>query len=152
MPPSLEKQNTIDDVYRSPNSDPTVVSNEHAVEENYNMIDWFKKCLRNYTNFSGRARRKEYWYFALANWLIGVIAMIVDAIIFDTPTGLFYAVAVLGLLIPGLAVLSRRLHDTGRSAWWFLIVLVPLLGSIALIVFLATETKFERNKWGAPAK
>jgi len=59
---------------------------------------------------------------------------------------------VLALFIPSLAVAVRRLHDTGRSGWWFLIALIPLIGTILLIVWLATETKQETNKWGQPAK
>ena len=130
----------------------SVMNNNHSAEANYGIIDWFKKGLRNYTNFSGRARRKEYWYFFLVQMGVVIIAMILDAFIFSSETGLFYIVAALGLFLPGLAVTIRRLHDTSRSGWWFLIGVVPLIGSIILLVFLASDTKPEINQWGPPAK
>ena len=126
--------------------------NNHSAEANYGIMDWFKKGLRNYTNFSGRARRKEYWYFVLVQMGLVIIAMILDAIIFNSEIGLFYIVVALGLFLPGLAVTIRRLHDTNRSGWWFLISILPLIGSIILLVFLASDTKFETNQWGPPAK
>ena len=123
----------------------------HNIEESYGIVDWFKKGLRNYANFSGRARRKEYWYFLLMQIILIIIAMVLDTIIFDSDIGLFYLVVALGLFLPGVAVTIRRLHDTNHSGWWFLISLVPLIG-IVLIVFLVRETKFETNQWGPPAK
>ena len=132
-----------------PNS---IAINNNGAEANYGIIDWFKKCLHNYVNFSGRARRKEYWYFALAQMGLIIVAMILDAIIFSSETGLFYIVVALGLFLPSLAVTIRRLHDTSRSGWWLLLSLIPLIGSIILIVYLASETKFETNQWGPPAK
>lgn len=126
--------------------------NNHSAEANYGIMDWFKKGLRNYTNFSGRARRKEYWYFVLVQMGLVIIAMILDAIIFNSEIGLFYIVVALGLFLPGLAVTIRRLHDTSRSGWWFLISILPLIGSIILLVFLASDTKLETNQWGTPAK
>jgi len=129
-----------------------MTTGSHNAEANYGMIDWFKKGLRNYVNFSGRARRKEYWYFFLVQMGVILVAMLLDAIIFSSETGLFYLVAVLGLFLPGLAVTIRRLHDTSRSGWWFLIGVIPLIGSIILLVFLASDTKPETNKWGLPEK
>lgn len=128
------------------------IVNNHSAEANYGIMDWFKKGLRNYANFSGRARRKEYWYFVLVQMGLVIIAMILDAIIFNSEIGLFYIVVALGLFLPGLAVTIRRLHDTSRSGWWFLISILPLIGSIILLVFLASDTKFETNQWGPPAK
>lgn len=124
----------------------------HSAEANYGIIDWFKKGLSNYTNFSGRARRKEFWYFTLAQFILLIIAGVLDSIIFGTDTGLFYVLVALGLFLPSLAVGMRRLHDTSRSGWWLFISLIPLIGSIILIVFLASDTKHETNKWGVPAK
>lgn len=128
------------------------MENKSMIEENYNIVDWFKKGLKNYANFSGRARRKEYWFFTLAQFILVLVAMILDTIIFDTGMGLFYAVVALGLFIPSLAVAIRRLHDTSHSGWWILITILPLIGSIVLIVFLASDTKPETNQWGLPAK
>ena len=114
------------------------------------MIDWFVKCLKNYANFTGRARRKEYWFFALVQFILLVIAQIIDVIL--STDFIFYMIAALALFIPSLAAAVRRLHDIGRSGWWFLIALIPLIGTILLIVWLATETKQETNQWGQPAK
>ena len=129
-----------------------MTTGNHNVEGNYGIIDWFKKCMRNYVNFSGRARRKEYWYFVLVQMGLIIVAMILDAIIFNSETGLFYVVVVPSLFLPGLAVTIRRLHDTSRSGWWFLLSILPLIGSIILLVFLASNTKLETNQWGPPAK
>ena len=119
-------------------------------ESAYNMLDWFIKCLKNYANFSGRARRQEYWYFVLMQIIVLIIAMILDSILFSGPS-LFYTVTALGLFIPSLAAGVRRMHDTGRSGWLLLISLIPLLGLI-VIYWLASDTKPESNQWGAPAK
>ena len=126
------------------------ISNQNQSEENFNMIDWFVKCLKNYANFTGRARRKEFWFFTLVQFIILVVAQILDAI--AGTEYLVYAIAVLALLVPGLAVAVRRLHDTGKSGWWYLIAFIPLIGAILLIVWFATETKQESNQWGQPAK
>lgn len=131
---------------------PDAAVNNHSDEVSYGILDWFKKCLRNYSNFSGRARRKEYWYFVLVQMGLLFIAMMLDSMIFDAETGLFYIVVVLGLFLPSLAVTVRRLHDTSRSGWWFFISILPLIGSIILLVFLASDTKPETNQWGPPAK
>ena len=123
----------------------SIAINKHDTESSYDIIDWFKKFLRNYANFSGRARRKEFWYSTFAQFVFSIIAIVLDAVIFGS-------LVMLGLFIPSLAVTVRRLHDTSRSGWWFLISLIPLIGSIILLIFLATETKFETNQWGPPAK
>ncbi len=153
MTDPIENQNTLDKMYRPPSSNPTIVTNSnHTAEENYGIVDWFKKCLKNYVNFSGRARRKEYWYFVLAQFVLTLIAMTLDYVVFDSPIVLFYMVVAFGLILPGLAVMVRRLHDTSRSGWWVFISFIPLVGSIILLVFLASDTKPESNQWGAPAR
>lgn len=97
-------------------------------------MKWFIKCIRNYVNFSGRARRSEYWYFVLFSILLMLVAFILDWICFGR-SSLFYGLAGLFLFLPNLAVMSRRLHDTaavprfssgimcsassGRSRWLF---------------------------------
>ena len=126
------------------------LSDQNKAKEQFNMLDWFVKCLKNYANFSGRARRKEYWFFTLVQFIILVITQIIDAIL--STDFVFYAIAALVLFIPSLSAAVRRLHDTGRSGWWFLIALIPLIGTILLIIWLATETKPENNQWGQPAK
>ncbi len=126
------------------------ISNLNQSEENYNIVDWTVKVLKNYVNFEGRARRKEYWFYTLAIFITIIIAMILDNIL---GTGfLLYAIVVLGTFLPSLAVGIRRLHDTNRSGWWYLICLIPLIGPILLIIWLASETIREPNQWGPPAK
>ena len=126
------------------------ISDQNKAEEQFNMIDWFVKCLKNYANFSGRARRKEYWFFIVVQIGLIIIASIIDSVIFNGPS-IFYALTVLGLFIPSLSVAIRRMHDTGRSGWLTLISLIPLVGLI-VIYWLASETKQETNQWGQPAK
>ncbi len=105
--------------------------------------------LSKYATFSGRARRSEYWFFALFNFLVGVAAGILDAVIGIT---LLYPLAALALLLPGLAVAVRRLHDTGRSGWWLLIALVPFAGAIVLIVFFCQDSHPAPNEHGPSPK
>lgn len=126
------------------------LSDQNKAEEQFNMIDWFVKGLKNYANFKGRARRKEYWFFVLCQFLLIFIAAIIDSILFDNPA-LFYSITALGLFIPSLAVTVRRMHDIGKSGWLLLLSLIPLIGLI-VIFWLASETKQENNQWGQPAK
>jgi uncharacterized membrane protein YhaH (DUF805 family) len=95
-------------------------------------MEWYLKVVRdNYANFAGRARRKEYWMFVLFNMIFAIVAMIIDNILgttfnigdlYSLPYGWLYLLYVLGIIIPSLAVLVRRLHDVGKSGWWFFIV------------------------------
>ncbi|MDR7271103.1 uncharacterized membrane protein YhaH (DUF805 family) [Pelomonas saccharophila] len=94
--------------------------------------DSIKVCFNKYVDFSGRASRSEYWWFALFVVLGCIVTSMVNH-------WLYYLFA-LGTLLPQLAAASRRLHDTGRSGWWQLIGLIPLIGFIVLIVFLAQES------------
>ncbi|MEF9958033.1 MAG: DUF805 domain-containing protein [Acinetobacter sp.] len=118
-------------------------------EEAYSMVDWFIKCLKNYANFSGRARRKEYWFFVLGSIILGFLLGIIGGILrIGDSLGLLLNLA---LFVPSLAVAARRLHDTGRSGWWQLISLT-IIGIIPLIIWLASDTNPESNQWGKPAK
>lgn len=103
-----------------------------------------KTCLSRYADFEGRARRSEFWYFVLFQ----VIVAIVTSFVSDW----LYALAMLGLLVPALAAGCRRLHDTGRSGWWQLISLVPLVGWIILIVFAAQAGNAGSNAYGEDPK
>lgn len=111
---------------------------------------WKKVVLENYANFEGRARRAEFWWYVLAGVCISIVLNILVAIAsFFVILSLIYG---LGVLIPGIAVGIRRLHDTDKSGWWLLIGLIPLVGAIVLIVFFATEGTRESNQWGASPK
>ncbi len=120
----------------------------------------YLSVLRNYAGFSGRARRKEYWMFVLFNIIFSIGAMILDKILgtqFDTgtlamPYGYVYLLYCLFVFIPGFAVGVRRLHDVGKSGWFFLIALIPLIGAIWLLVVMLTEGTVGENKYGPDPK
>ncbi|MEI5034139.1 DUF805 domain-containing protein [Streptomyces sp. S1A(2023)] len=112
-------------------------------------MNWYLDVLKNYAGFSGRARRKEYWMFALFNF---IIAVVLTALGMAIDTQIPYYLYLAAVLVPSLAVMVRRLHDTGRSGWWFFISFVPLVGAIILLVFLASEGKPETNQHGANPK
>jgi uncharacterized membrane protein YhaH (DUF805 family) len=119
-------------------------------------MEYYFSVLKNYAVFSGRARRKEYWMFTLMNIVVLMILVASDAFTsaFDTGYGvgyltIFYSLAI---LIPSLAVTIRRLHDTGRSGWWYFIGLVPVVGSIAMLVFTLQEGNIGSNEYGQDPK
>ena len=114
------------------------------------MVNAFKLVVfERYAQFEGRAGRAEYWWFVLANFLISVALNILGraADVFL----LAGFVVSLALFVPALAVAIRRLHDTSRSGWWLLIVLIPFVGWIILIVFLASEGTPGSNEYGVTA-
>ena len=113
------------------------------------MMEWYLKVLRQYVDFAGRARRKEYWMFTLVSVIISVVLAILDNVLRIGILGLLYSLAV---VLPSLAVGVRRLHDTGRSGWWLLISLIPLIGAIVLVVFFATDGERQQNAYGPDPK
>ena len=119
------------------------------------FMDWYLAVLKNYATFSGRARRKEYWMFALFNFLFAIAAMVVDNILgisFVTGYGPVYLLYVLAMLIPGLAVAVRRLHDVGKSGWFMFIALIPIIGGIWLLILMCTEGVAGANQYGENPK
>ena len=112
-------------------------------------MEWYLKVLKQYADFSGRARRKEYWMFTLFNIIFTIVASIIDGVL-GMP--IFYLVYALAMLIPGLAVAVRRLHDVGKSGWMLLIGLIPLIGGIWLLVLMVTDSQAGANKWGENPK
>ncbi|MCW2648309.1 MAG: hypothetical protein JWP07_4418 [Pseudonocardiales bacterium] len=114
-----------------------------------NLGQAVQSVLSQYVGFSGRARRSEYWWFFLFNLIIAIAVAIVDAAIGSTILGILVTLA---LLLPGIAVTIRRLHDTGRSGWWILIALVPLIGAIVLIVFACQDSQGGVNQYGPSPK
>ncbi len=122
---------------------------EHRRLNEVNSMSWYIEVLKKYAVFNGRANRPEYWYFLLFNFLISIVLAIVDGI---TGIALLYVIYSLAVLIPSLAVGIRRLHDTDRCAWWLFIALIPLIGSIILLIFLATEGGYGDNRYGPAPK
>ncbi len=121
-------------------------------------MNWYLKVVKNnYANFSGRARRKEYWMFVLFNIIIAILIGFVGGLIgkmLNTPVIvlLCYAVYVLAIIIPALAVTVRRLHDIGKSGWWYFISFVPAIGFIWLLILLVTGSQPGENQWGKNPK
>jgi uncharacterized membrane protein YhaH (DUF805 family) len=119
-------------------------------------MNWYLKVLKQYADFSGRARRKEYWMFVLFNMIFAIVAAILDNVLGiameGTGYGPLYGIYALAVLIPGLAVAVRRLHDVGKSGWMILITLIPLIGAIWLLVLLVTDSNLGENQYGQNPK
>ncbi|MCB0537966.1 MAG: DUF805 domain-containing protein [Bacteroidetes bacterium] len=120
-------------------------------------MEWFLKVVRdNYANFNGRARRKEYWMFALFNMIFAVVAMVLDNVlgiaIDSIGYGPIYGLYTLAVLMPGLAVAVRRLHDVGKSGWWLLIAFIPLIGGLYLIYLMVKDSDAGSNEYGSNPK
>lgn len=138
------------------------------IEEDYNPLDWFMKCLRNYANFDGRARRKEYWFFILGYTILFFGGALLDYALFHDWTDeveyyltqdessyeMYIMITVwVALLIPSIAVGSRRLHDTGKTGWIQLVMLViPILGHIAIFILCTLDGDPDENQYGEPTK
>lgn len=105
-----------------------------------------RTCLAKYAVFGGRATRPEYWWFFLFNVLVGIAAGILDGIFSTYPV--IEALATLALLVPGIAVAVRRLHDTNRPGWWYLILLIPIVGIIVMVIFLVQPSDPADNQYG----
>lgn len=119
-------------------------------------MNWYLKCWKQYADFSGRARRKEYWIFSLINYIIIFFLYILQIVMIESTLWLIfpiifflYAVAV---FLPGLAVNIRRLHDIGKSGWWYLIYLIPIIGTIWLTVLMCLDSEPGENQWGENPK
>ncbi|MEP6869807.1 MAG: DUF805 domain-containing protein [Novosphingobium sp.] len=122
-----------------------------------------KTCLSKYTTWQGRASRSEYWFFFLFVMISMAVAAAIDNALgttfkFMNPAngmevsigyGYTYALVGLGLMLPNLAVMVRRLHDTGRSGWWYWIALIPLIGIILLLVWFCSRGTVGNNEYGS---
>lgn len=118
-------------------------------------MNWYLKAFKQYATFSGRAQRAEYWYFVLF-YILGYLVMS----FFDGLIGTFSMEAGIGALggifllvhvLPSIAVSVRRLHDIGRTGWWYLLVIIPLIGPLVLLVFSVMDSK-EDNQYGPNPK
>lgn len=119
-------------------------------------MNWYLDVLKKYVVFSGRARRAEYWWFILFNIIISLALGAIDGVTGtyspEAGLGLLGGLYTLAVLLPSIAVTVRRLHDTGRSGWWFLIFLVPVIGAIVLLVFMVLDSKPGQNQYGENPK
>ena len=118
------------------------------VEHLGSVMNWYLTVLKNYVGFSGRARRTEYWMFALVNAIIFIVVGILAAI---TRSYFFWVLLFLydlGVLLPALAVTWRRMQDTGRNGLWILLGLIPFVGGIILLVFMILPGTPGANEFG----
>lgn len=128
--------------------------------QNLSAFGYFKRAVtERYADFKGRSRRSEYWFFTLFSMIILLPAYFIGVAGAASESGALtaigfgiYGLGALALIVPSLAVAVRRLHDTGRSGWWYLIGLVPIIGSIVLLVFFCTDSEPGANQWGPNPK
>jgi uncharacterized membrane protein YhaH (DUF805 family) len=126
-------------------------------------MNYYLDVLKKYAVFSGRARRKEFWMFYLINMIVLFVLLSIDGALgiydagidgalsiydADAGVGLLSGIYLLAIILPLLGVAIRRLHDTGRSGWWLLISIIPLIGTITLLVFYCLDSAPEENQYG----
>jgi uncharacterized membrane protein YhaH (DUF805 family) len=125
------------------------------------MKKYYLDILTNkYADFNGRARRKEYWMWTLYYTIVLLFAMVLDNVLGlnfellgqNLGYGWLYVTIGITHLVPGLGIVVRRLHDVGKSGWFYLIILIPLIGFIWILVLFCTEGDKEDNKWGSNPK
>jgi uncharacterized membrane protein YhaH (DUF805 family) len=120
------------------------------------QVSWYLEALKKYAVFSGRSRRMEYWYFVLFNIIVVIVLSLIDSLLgtFNVlrGVGLLSGIYGLAVLIPSLAVTVRRLHDIDRTGWWILINLIPLIGTIVLLIFELTPGTPGTNRYGPDPK
>ena len=113
-------------------------------------MEWYLKVVRdNYANFNGRASRQEYWMFILFNFIFTIVVGFIDGFL---SLGFLSLLYLLAILIPGLAVLVRRLHDVNKSGWWFFIIFIPIIGAIWMLILLCTDGNPGENSYGPSPK
>lgn len=116
-------------------------------------MNWYLAVLRKYIEFNGRARRKEYWFFVLFNLLIVIGLSVIEGILglgdsIGGGYGPLTALYTLAILLPGLGVTVRRLHDSEKSGWFVLLALVPFIGGLILLVLMALPGTSGDNRYG----
>lgn len=118
-------------------------------------MNWFTDVLtKKYAEFDGRARRTEFWMFTLISTLISIALAVVDTFVLAPTVGVGFLQPLYGLavLVPSIAVGVRRLHDTGKSGLWYLLILVPCIGALVLIIFFVQDSQPGSNQYGPNPK
>jgi uncharacterized membrane protein YhaH (DUF805 family) len=119
-------------------------------------MHYYTDVLKKYATFEGRARRKEYWMFVLWNIIVSLVLSIVlgliGAVIHAPMISLLVWIYSLAIILPSLAVGVRRLHDTGRTGWWVLIGLIPIIGAIVILIFVVQDSQPGDNQYGPNPK
>ena len=108
-----------------------------------------KSVFSQYAKAGGRARRSEYWYFVLFNF---IVSFVLGIIVYITDLSIISSIYSLAVLLPGICVAIRRLHDIGKSGWWYLLILIPIVGSIILIVWECKDSEPGENQYGPNPK
>ncbi|MDR2554799.1 MAG: DUF805 domain-containing protein [Fibromonadaceae bacterium] len=126
---------------------------------NLSLWEYYIKVIKNYVNFKGRARRKEYWGFFLFNFIIGIALAFFGGVISGiagddegTLGVVLYYLYIFATALPGIAVLIRRLHDTGKSGWLWLLAFIPIVGVIIILIWTCTNSQSGENKYGPNPK
>lgn len=109
-------------------------------------MNWYIEALKKYAVFSGRSRRKEFWYFMLFVLVISFVLALIDNGVgnnYDPEAGIgtLSRLYLLAMWIPSLAVSVRRLHDIGRSGWWLLLIFIPVIGGLIFLIFAVQDSK-----------
>ena len=154
----------------------TIYERPQRVSEKIGMMSAYKLMFKNYAKFSGRSRRSEYWYASLMNFIIVMAAWLLNGVLMGAGAAISAAVAdtyssvgvilfgisgIIGfllmiysiaLIIPGLALVVRRLHDIGKSGWYMLLSLIPIIGGIIMLVFMVTDSQPGANQYGENPK
>ncbi len=113
-------------------------------------MNWYIGVLKKYAVFSGRAKRQEYWMFSLFHAIIAIALGVIEGLVGGP--GIAGSIYCLATLLPSIGVSIRRLHDTSRSGWWLLIGLIPIIGTIILLVFFVFDSTPEENQYGLHPK
>lgn len=127
-------------------------------QKNKVMIEYWKNCLKKYADFSGRSRRSEYWYFTLVNFIIIFLIALISGFttltspLLSTILEILMFLYVIGIIIPAIAVTIRRLHDIGKSGWWYCVTFVPFIGGIWLLILTCTDSQAGDNEYGPNPK
>ena len=121
------------------------------------MLDWMTMPLKRYTDFSGRSRRKEYWFFVLGGFIVAVVLGLIEGILglsgmVAGAYGPLTAIFLLGIIVPSIAVQVRRFHDQDKSGWFVLLALIPFIGGLAVLVFMCLEGTKGSNRFGPDPK
>lgn len=154
----------------------TIYERPQRAAEKIGMMSAYKLMFKNYAKFSGRSRRSEYWYASLMNFLIMLAVELLNGVLMGVGVAIQPAVAdtyssvglilvgisgIIGfllmiysiaLIVPGLALAIRRLHDIGKSGWYLLLGLIPIIGGIIMLVFMVTDSQPGANQYGENPK
>ena len=134
------------------NQNPQTSTN--GVRPQIGLVEAVKICLQEkYCDFNGRARRSDFWWYALVAGIVSYLLAYIGLWL-GGMTGYYVVNAIVGLalLLPGLGVIVRRLHDIGKSGWYFLIILIPIVGAIILLVWYCTDSQRTENEYGPSPK